>query len=329
MAVRTRGVVMFILGSLLVTAALGDGPTLDAPPAKPVSVTVILSNGDRLSGPVVSQDDVTITIDHPVLGRIALPKVPKPSPAPTVLISPPADAGVEDGEPSSPVLVTKVDLPTIAPVWTGKAGLSVNYTNNANTTLNARLSGQLNKKTKAEAFALQAWYLVETSNGEVTQSKAYVEAAQDWLIADSPWLHFLNTQYLYNSNQAWEHQLSPNAGWGYRFLNTDDYSLTGKFGGGFRWEYALNTVHPELFFRVDGRMNLTKTQSFNGFLQLTPAIDDFGNTQGILQLNYAMQMDFSPPMSLTFFIQDNFDTQPPAGSTSNDITAGIGVEYAF
>ena len=296
-------------------------------PPKSVVVTVDLSNGDRLSGPIVSQDDHSVTIDHPVLGHVTLPKVER---APSAISTPPpAGAGVEDGLPSAPVLVKSVNIPKSPPDWNGKAGLSLNYTNNTQTSINARLSGELHKKTKAQQFDLQAWYLLVTTDGEVTQSKAYVDASQNWLLKDSKWLYFLDAQYLYNSNQAWEHMLSPNGGMGYRFLDTDDYALTGKFGGGFRWEYALHKVDPQLFFRVDGRVNVTKRQSFNGFLQLTPAIDNFGNTQGIVQLNYSMQMDFSPPISLTFFVQDNFDTKPQANSTSNDITAGVGIEYAF
>jgi len=319
---------MLIMLTVLLGSAFAQGSDSgQSVPPKPVSVTVDLSNGDRLSGPIVSQDDDSVTIDHPVLGHVTLPKVER---APTAISAPPpAGAGEEDGLPSAPVLVKSVNIPKSPPVWNGKAGLSLNYTNNTQTSINARLSGELHKKTKAQKFDLQAWYLFVTTDGEVTQSKAYVDASQNWLLKDSKWLYFVNTQYLYNSNQAWEHMLSPNGGVGYRFLDTDDYALTGKFGGGFRWEYSLHKVDPQLFFRVDGRVNVTERQSFNGFLQLTPAIDNFGNTQGILQLNYSMQMDFSPPISLTFFVQDNFDTKPQGNSTSNDITAGVGIEYAF
>ena len=108
-------------------------------PPKSVVVTVDLSNGDRLSGPIVSQDDHSVTIDHPVLGHVTLPKVER---APSAISTPPpAGAGVEDGLPSAPVLVKSVNIPKSPPDWNGKAGLSLNYTNNTQTSINARLSG--------------------------------------------------------------------------------------------------------------------------------------------------------------------------------------------
>ncbi|MCH2135569.1 MAG: DUF481 domain-containing protein [Phycisphaerales bacterium] len=318
---------MNLMAVLLVLGAMASADDL----APGTHVEVTLSNGDRLSGPLIEQDDSSVTIDHPVLGRISLPRLPRESPEPPPSL-PATAVSPDDGlpeNPPDPVLVKDVAGPQVPSIWSGSAGFSLNYTNNSTTTLNARLSGALNKKTKAETFNLNGWYLVQTTDGDVTQSKAFVEGSQNWLMSESPWLFFIDGQYQYNRNQSWEHLVMPNAGVGYRFLDDDVYTLTGKAGAGVRWEYALHTLDPQLYLRVDGSVNLDQKTTLNGFVQLTPAFDDPGNMQGIVQLNYSHTMDLLAPMSLTVFLQDNFTTKAPEGSESNDLTAGVGLNWDF
>jgi putative salt-induced outer membrane protein YdiY len=289
----------------------------------PVQVTVVLSNGDRLSGSLVDETSTSVTIDHVVLGRITLPRTISSAPPSDV----PQEATTAQGE-AAPVLVSKVETPPTSP-WTGKVGLSLNYTSNEQTSADVRLSGEVHKKTMLETFALNGWFLMQYTNGDLTQSKAFVDVSQNWLSQDSPWLTFVEGQYLYNTNEAWEHQVSPNAGYGYRVYDTEAYALTLKGGGGVRWQYKTDTLDPQLYFRADGRVKVSPTQSLHGFVQATPALNDFGNTQGIVQLNYTIQMDVGVPMAFKFFLQNNFETQPQAGSNHNDLTAGIGVDYSF
>lgn len=278
----------------------------------PEHVTVTLTNGDRLSGSLVAETDGSVTIDHAVLGRITLPREGAPT----------------TGSDSETVHIQAVQRPPTSP-WSGSVGLSMNYTDNTKTDFNARLSGELHKKTDTQQFDLSGWFLLQYADGVLTQSKAFVQMSQNWLEQDSPWLTFLDAQYQYNANEAWEHQISPNVGMGYAVYDTPALGLTLKGGVGCRYLYRTNDLEGQLFLRADGRVQLSRDQHLAGFLQLTPAVLDFGNTQGIVQLNYTIKMDVGVPLSTKLFVQNNFDTQPGAGSVANDITVGIGVEYAF
>ena len=293
-----------------------------------VTVTVVLSNGDRLSGPLVEENADSVTIDHVVLGRITLPRRASTATAAAPLQAVATPKANDEKPVAPPVLVSSIEAPPTSP-WSGKVGLSMNYTSDDQTNFDARLSGEAHKKTLLESFDMNGWFLMQYNDGELTQSKAFVDGSQDWFSQDSPWLRFVQGQYLYNTNEAWEHQFSPNAGVGYRVYDTDAYGLTLKGGAGMRWQYKTDAIDPQLFFRADGRVQLSPTQSLNGFVQAMPALDDVGKTQGIIQLNYSIQMDVGVPLAFTIFLQDNFETQPQAGSSRNDLTAGFGVDYSF
>ena len=226
------------------------------------------------------------------------------------------------------MLVSGIEAPKDTP-WSGKIGLSMNYTDNTKTSFNGRLSGSIEKKTDDEHFHFGGWYLLQYNNGKLTQNKAFMELSQDWLQPDSPWMTFFDAQYQYNRYEAWEHQLSPNAGVGYTVWDTLEYGLTLKGGAGARYRYTDRQLDGQLYLRADGRLQVARDQEFAGFLQLTPAFDDPGNTQGIVQLNYTIKMDIGVPFSTKVFLQNNFDTQPGPGDTANDLTIGVGMEYAF
>lgn len=306
--------------SVLVLCALAHGGT---------PTTVNLTNGDRLTGEIVSEDDQHVVIEHPLVGTITIARgdIREDVGGDTSEPESRATHGYEAVASSSPN--PDDEPPAEADPWTGKVGLAGTLSRAGSDTANIRINGELHRKKDLEQFDLTGTWYWNQSNGRTTDNDILVRASQDWFIADSRWLYFAQGTWQYDQFQDWGHRVSPYGGIGYRLVDTEKFSLVLKGGGGITWEYASRDVLPQLLFEAETSWTIDDRQAISGYASIAPEVTDFADYLFTAKIDYTLKLGRDLPWSLEAGVRNIYDSNPTGSSSANDLKAYLGIALDF
>jgi hypothetical protein len=227
--------------------------------ARAEEVLVTLSTGDVIRANLVTEADGMLTLKHPVLGELKIPRaqVTKVEPAPVAKAADPAAAPPAAPAPApaaapAPATETKpaeqavATAPAAAPAaapdaaaaaaaaeekskpkWSG--GIEGNLTGVAaeNDQWDLRVAAKLLRESPDDRLNMYAEYFLKTLGGSnsnntgsaITDSNLLSNVTYDRFLNPGPWLWFAKGQYEYDINQNWENRVSGWAGLGYKFID--------------------------------------------------------------------------------------------------------------
>ena len=259
-----------------------------------------------------------------------------PAPPEYLLLGPEAESGktvIDDlfGEHVTPTPYWYQPAYWFGPVpWDAGIELGINGSKGSNETFSMRTGGHLKRETPDWKFDSSLVYNKNTANGLETQNNGKLDVRLDRLLAESPWSLFFLENLIYDEFQAWDVQMSLNAGVGYEFFKTPVFDLTGRFGAGGTREFGgvNSNWEPQALFGIDYSEQLTPTQKLTAKVDYFPEWADFSRYRVVSDIGWQIALDQPKNVSLKLSLIDWYDSTPD-GAEPNSFNYAILLIWAL
>lgn len=327
-------------------------------------VRIRLATGDVITCELVRRQPGSVVVHHPVLGELTIPAAqieeiqpvsgaaarpagdaeaaPLPAPAPSAatrpgMAPPPLDpststvlpVGPSDAEASA-VDPTDVPKPPRGP-WRATIAAGVNYTDNNDQTLDARIAAGANYEIPdVEELALSAEYFFKTLNSNTTDNNLLVNGVYNRFIGDTPWLWFVKAQYQYSQFEAWEHRISGYGGVGYQVFKLPPVDLLLKVGAGATYEFGPpSQTLPEGYGEAQFAWQISELQRLEMSGNIAPDLSNMGEFRVISRAEWQCKIDPLLDLALTFGVRWQYQSEVPAGDVNYDLRVYAGLQVGF
>ena len=213
--------------------------------------------------------------------------------------------------------------------WSFTLGAAFGYVQNVNSEVNVRLSAQAEHNSELARLRINSVYFLNRTNGEVIDNDVEISSIQDWFFPDSPLSIFVQGTYQWDEYELWEQRLSGYLGPGYKFINTPELKLDGRFGGGVTYEYGIPQLLPELLLLTEWNWQIDDRQRVSGNFSYAPDVTEFAQYRLSLNLEWNFRLQKEEGMSFYVGLRDEYQSIVPEGSTRNDLRMFGGIKYEF
>ncbi|MEO8272106.1 MAG: DUF481 domain-containing protein, partial [Aureliella sp.] len=163
--------------------------------------------------------------------------------------------------------------------WENSAELGLNGSAGNSESSSFQTGTRLNRKTDFTLFDIRATYNRTTANGTETQNNALIYTNWERFLGDSPRTLFVKNGLEYDKFKAFDFRYYLNAGLGYHLVQTDDLSLTGRFGAGVSREFGGPDDRwvPEALFGADYEQQVNARNKLIANVDYFPEWSNFSN----------------------------------------------------
>jgi len=313
---------------------------------------VVLTTGESLTGEVTAQSDESVTLEHPVLGALSIPRDKVES----VVVEAAEEqaeesaaaektVGEAEAEPSggegqaaegpvvpanthSPPLVTSKGL---LPGWDKRVevGFTGSEGNTENSSLRAAFLANFENDVARWIFATKYYYA--TTDGETTDNNFAGGLRKDWLFADESYFLFSQVRYEYDQFEAWRHRGIGNAGIGFAVIDEEDLALNTLFGAGVTKEFSgEREFRPEALLGLELlRWNTFEGHQLTGSTTLLPDLGDAGEFRWVNEVAYTIAIDRAKGLSLKFGIDHEYQSEVAPNNDNHDVKYFGSLVYDF
>lgn len=312
--------------------------------------TIELTNGDRLTGTVVETNDTHVVIDHPALGRIAVPKtqvarVLTPEQAVEAEAAAKAEAVEEakaqikaeeaaaktaEEEPGPEDPGIQIGAVTLFKGWDRTFELGINGAtgNSENVNVRAGLAGLYEDPERR--WIVDAVYNRSTTSGTVSENNLYLDVTRDWLLPDEDYFFFATGRWDWDDFQDWENRLSGAGGMGYQFIKRDDLDVLGRLGiGGSQTFGGTNDEFvPEALIGLDARYKINGRQSILFSNTYYQGLNDLGEFRNLTKAEWRMKLD-DEGMALKIGAENEYQSRPGGTAKRDDLKYYLSLAWDF
>lgn len=205
-------------------------------------------------------------------------------------------------------------------IWTVGLEVGANGTDGNANTFSFRTASDFHLKTEDCDWRTDLTYAKTLANSLTSQHYAIFNSRVDWLFDDSPWTPFSTMRLNYDEFKAFNARILLNSGMGYRFVQSDRLTLTGRVGSGYSREFGgpADQWVGEARFGVDLVSQLTKKQSLRLTSDFYPAWEDFSDYRMATDFSWEIVIDEEANLSLKLAVIDQYDSTPH-GFDPNDL----------
>jgi putative salt-induced outer membrane protein len=230
-----------------------------------------LANGDRVSGKVVSENEETITLEHPLLGTIQLSRQALASTAPATASTPAAAA--TPAETAAPLPEEKEVLPflTLPKDWSGQLRFGNAWQSGRSKKTGWDLHGDLTVDKAPNEYKYSAFYRYEETDDNVSTDRWGFGFRYRRDLAPNTFLQAQST-YDVDTLKAIDSQFIQSLGYGFRLIDREDLHV--NLIPGVAYEYLsqrnassqnnfLFVLSQDLDWRINERFSFK--QHFNAY----------------------------------------------------------------
>lgn len=289
--------------------------------------TIRLENGDVVTAEVLSKDASSVTIQHPSLGELKIPRSQ-------------IKQIYETQDEYDEALAKEAAAKKAADVEAERAAddglFGTGFLKGWNRRLEAGLSGAEGNSQNFNfrigfhgdyADAEDRWlydmvYRRTESGGATTENKFYAALTKDWLLPEEDYFYFANGRYDIDDQQAWDHRLSAFGGVGYQIVKEEDWDVRGRAGIGGNQEIggAEEGFTLEALLGIEVDHQIADNQSIAFTNTLYPSLEEVGDFRNITTLEYVIAIDRDKGMDLKIGIANEHDSNVAPGTSRNDFT---------
>ncbi len=271
--------------------------------------TIVLANGDTLTGEVISRSAEQLVLEHAVLGRVEVPVDALQPPEPP-------DAGILDSG--------------FLAGWTRRIDLAFN--GSRGNSQNAALRGgiDLDFEDDRRRWAVDGRYFFASTDGLTEENQFRATVDRDWLLPGSPWFWFAQGQYDWDEFEAWDHRLKAFGGPGRTLVKRERFELLARLGAGLVKEFGgADDLRPEVVFRLSGKWALAEGQTLTLDNAVFPSLDTLGEFRNVTRAELAVQLTAESPFHLKLGIENEYESQAEPGTKKNDLQyyGGLGLSF--
>jgi putative salt-induced outer membrane protein YdiY len=155
-------------------------------------------------------------------------------------------------------------------------------------------------------------YNMTAANSIETQNNALLDARVDRKLDKSAWSLYILNQTLYDEFQPFDLRVSVNSGVGYKWVNTENFNLLGRFGAGASREFGgvQDVWAPEALLGLDYEYLISDRQRMTMKVDYFPEWENFNNYRVVSDACWEVDLDKPKNMSLRFTVNDRYDSTP-------------------
>ncbi len=271
--------------------------------------TVVLANGDTLTGEIVEWAVDHLVIEHEQLGviRLSLDQLK-------------LDTGKAPTKGLFDTRLMRGWKRQIDFGWSGEAGEALT------------LRGGLNfgYKDAFKRWRMTGRYFYNYNDDDDNDNSIRLDLRRDFLLPTSRWFLFTGGRYQYDATEDWRHRTTLTAGPGFRLLNAESATLDLRLSPS--WVREFGQREDDIFeslFGLDFDWQVTEKIFFeldNGFAtEMAPNAGDLRNLS-IASLSY--KLTESPALSLVLNGENEYEWDDEGG-VSNTLNYGISLALDF
>jgi hypothetical protein len=264
--------------------------------------TLVLANGDKISGEILEWAVDHVVIEHPQLGEVRLS-------------------------------LDQLELDTGTPPSAGLLG--TNFLRGWSRRIDAGLTG---KDGTSESTVITGglrfhyddgwtrWNLdgrnfYDRDEDGVSDNNARVDLRRDWLTPGSRTFWSLGSRYQFDETESWEHRMTFMGGPGYHLIRSEAHQLDTILGPAFTREFGdVQEDKAETSFILDYAWTISKRSSFrafnNVFLELAP---NGGDVRNLSRAEWSIDLETRPALSLTIGAENESLTDPEDGDENYNL----------
>ncbi len=221
--------------------------------------------------------------------------------------------------------------PSLIDLWSGRCSLGANGSEGNSQTFDIIFGFDAKRKTKRNVLSVDLDYRRGNSNSVMTAHKGLLLTRYERLFAGTPWRWFFDSTLEYNEFRDFDLRLAMSSGLGYRLIQAERTSLTGRLGGGVSHEFGSvdDQWIPELAYGLDLEHKLNERQKIVGSFDCYPDATDFTNFRVKSKISWEIVLDESMNLSMKIGAIDRYDSSTPANNQPNDFDYSVTLLWGF
>lgn len=306
------------------------GSVLLAASAAAATQTVVLANGDRLSGVVVSRDSRGIVLEHPDLGRITLPAErvrsvadATPSTAAPSATSPAGPSVTQPAASPAPEPIAAAVKPSLTPKdsrWKHRIELGGNGSQGDSETLGIIAGYKGTQKTNLDRWKVDATFFYNSSSGDTTRDELTSGVLKDWLVPERIWFPFAEGRYDFNEFGEWRHRASGIGGVGFQVIDEKTTDLILRVGAGGKQQFVSRDeeFHPEASIGLELVWKITQRQKLSAINTFLPELDELGENRNVSKAEWTYKLEDFGNVSLKLGLQNEYKSSTSDNTSHNN-----------
>ena len=295
------------------STALGELSFFNVADPEPGTETkVTLTTDEVLTGKLVSSDDQTVVLDHPVLGRLTFTRDKVKD--------------VVDANPPPPP-----DPDSFFSGWkfSFDAGLTGATGNTERIGALAVFGGV--RETSKTVTGIGMAYLYAADDGEKSQDRFDAFIRNDWKLDDSKWRVYSRASAEYDYFQEYDWRVTGVVGMGYELIDNEKTFLLPRFGVAVTREIggSDNRWIPELNLGFDFTHKFSDTAKFFFTFDSFWSMLDFPEYRLVGATGLEFLVDADTGMVFKVGAEDKYDSTPGEDRSRNDLTYFATIGWKF
>jgi len=321
--------------------------------APALAATVVLDNGDKLTGKVIKLSDNILTFKSPIYGEVELPwrKVSElisdegvtvqlkdgSTAKGKVTLSQQGELVIDQGDLGRSRPLQRADIALFNPPvvdrsvkYSGRANLGgvFNRGNSEDDALN--FDTELIARTPENRYKLAAEVNEAESAGVTTTSNRYLLTQYDAFLSEKDYL-FVNAKAEQDKLADLNLRTSLGAGYGYQFFETEIAKLSTEYGLAYineDYEIAPDESFPSLSFGLDYERKFWKKKLvfFNNY-DVSVSLED--TADALFGTKVGIRVPIVENVNVATQVNVDYDNMPPPGVKKTDSSLIFSVGYGF
>jgi putative salt-induced outer membrane protein YdiY len=306
-------------------------------PVSATAETIKLDDGDVINAPIISRAGGVVTIDHPTLGEVAIPreKIAAIYEDPDAMAAAEAEAAAADKAAALEAERAADDGlfgTGIFKGWNRRLELGLTGAEGNSQNINFRTAFHTDYEDDEDRWIFDTVYRASKSDGTTTENKFYAQLTKDWLFPEEKYFVFANGRYDWDEFQDWDSRWSGFLGAGYQFLDDEKWNVRGRAGLGGNQEMGGAqgdefTLEALLGVEADYKINEDQSIAFTNYFY--PSLEDAADFRNVTTLDYVIAIDKDKGIDLKIGIANEHDSSAPATTKKNDFTYYISLVWKF
>ena len=275
------------------------------------SATFALQNGDKLNGTILEQTDQAVVIDHPLLGRVVVPKT-----------------ALAPGTRPDPGAFGRGWLVG----WKRQLGFGLVGEEGNTDSQDISADIRLNFENDLKRLEVRGDYKREEDNNNKNKNQARIDIRRDWLIPGSRWFTVASARYERDSFESWSQRFMAGGGLGYAFLDTDTWSLRGLSGVTLTRTSGNGSDHdvtPEALLGVELAWQVNELNELTFRNIFHPSFDVLGVYRNLTRAAWKVKPGGRIPWSIEFGIENEYESDVENPTKNNDFDYSVKLLWDF
>jgi putative salt-induced outer membrane protein YdiY len=274
--------------------------------------TLVLENGDEISGEIIEWAVDHVVIEHPQLGTMRLEL---------------DQLKLDTGTPPNPGLFGTRFLRG----WSRRIDLGINGEQDDSPTSTLTFGSKLAYKDSWESWSISGRYFYNLDDEGDDDNNAIVDLKREWLDPESRWFAAVAGRYQFDEFKDWKHRFTVLGGPGFHLVDTEKHGLDLLTGPAFTREFGTSKANEaEIVLSLGYDWKISERQSFEVanqyFFQVAPNAGDWRN---FTTLGWSLRFMERPALSLNLGLQNEYESRPEPGDPNNDLKYALTLGMDF